>query len=259
MKASIVVVGLGLVALGAAFACGGGTPAPASATVAPGGSKNQNDWPADDKSLCNTVVSWRSHPEYDVEETAGPGALRPNIRHIFKWIGESDQRHKSLICREIDVNLDGIKDVVRTFNDKGDPVHEEADRNYDGRIDDWIDFVDGRIAKEAEDQRNPPLGSPDVCKFYKEGVLSRIRRNTHCAYPRIDCRVDKPTSSDTWEVYTNGVLSRIGQDTTCDGHIDRWDRDTVAEAAQKRAEQALIDAQNAANDAGTTDGGGDAQ
>jgi hypothetical protein len=99
------------------------------------------------------------------------------------------------------------------------------------------------------------MGTPNVCKFYKDGVLNRVRRNTHCKYPTIDCRVSKPTSSDTWEVYTNGILARIGQDTTCDGHIDRWDRDTVAEAAQKKAEQALIDKQNALLDAGPDAGG----
>jgi hypothetical protein len=236
----------------ALVACGGSTPPPASSVTAPGGSKDQNKWPADDKSMCN----WRSHPEWEVEETAGPGAMRPNVRRVYRWVGEGDQRHKVLMCREADINLDGIKDVVRTFNDKGEPVHEEADRNYDGRIDDWVDFVDGRIAKEAEDTRTPPLGTPDVCKFYKEGVLARVRRNKHCTYPTIDCRVDKPTTSDTWEVYTNGVLARIGQDTTCDGHIDRWDRDTIAEAAQKKAEQDLIDKQNALLDAGTDSGDG---
>jgi hypothetical protein len=247
--AGVVVVGLGL---GLLFACGGGTPAPATAKVAPGGSKNQNDWPADDHTMCN----WRSHPEFEVEETAGPGAMRPNIRRVYKWVGEGDQRHKILMCREIDVNLDGIKDVVRTFDDKGEPVHEEADRNYDGKIDDWVDFIDGRIAKEAEDNHAPPLGTPNVCKFYKDGLLTRVRRNTHCSYPTIDCRVDKPTSSDTWEVYSNGVLARIGQDTTCDGHIDRWDRDTIAEAAEKKAEAALEAAQNGdAGPEGGSDGG----
>ena len=36
-------------------------------------------------------------------------------------------RQRILVCREIDTNLDGIKDVVRTFNEKGEALREEAD------------------------------------------------------------------------------------------------------------------------------------
>ena len=46
-----------------------------------------------------------------------------------------------IICREIDTNLDGVKDIVRTYNEKGESLHEQADTNYDGRIDTWITFA----------------------------------------------------------------------------------------------------------------------
>jgi hypothetical protein len=224
-----------LTAVAFAVGCGGGTPPPATATVAPGGTKDQNKWPADDRSLCEPVVHWRNNSELEVSETAGPGALRPNVRRVYKILGERENRHKVLICREIDTNLDGIKDVVRSFDAKGEALHEEADTNYDNKIDVWINFANGRMSEEDLDTTFAN-GRPNVWKFYVDGRLSRIRRNTHCPS-------GKP---DTWEIYTNGHLDRVGNDTSCDTHVDRWDRDTDRLAALEQQEAA------AAADAGTS-------
>jgi hypothetical protein len=159
------------------------------------------------------------------------------------------------MCREIDTNLDGLKDVVRTFNEKGEPLHEEADTNYDGKIDDWTNFADGRIAEEDIDT-TLSAGRPNVWKFYLEGQLSRIRRNTHCP-------TGKP---DTWEIYFKNRLERVGNDISCDGHIDRWDRDAqlmAQEEAQSGVEivdagsggSALAPVAVGVTDAGVGDGG----
>ncbi len=216
-------------------ACGGSDTAKAGAKTpsAPGGSKDQSKWPSDDKSMCD----WKEKPELEVSESAGPGALRPNVRRIFKTFGEGDARHKTLVCREIDTNLDGIKDVVRTFNTKGEAVHEEADRNYDGRIDLWINFVDGRLAEEDVDTNND--GKPDVWKFYVNGQLQRIRRDRNF-----------DGKADIWEIYSRGRLERVGLDDSYDGHVDRWDRDEQlkyeAEAADRKARDEMMNAQMAA-------------
>ena len=63
-------------------------------------------------------------------------------------------------------------------------------------------------------------------KFYVDGQLSRIRRNTHCPN-------GKP---DTWEIYYKNRLERVGNDATCDGHVDRWDRDAQLMAAEEAAQ-----------------------
>jgi hypothetical protein len=221
---------------------GCGSAPTGKAAAAPGGSKDQSSWPADDRTLCD----WRTKPELEVAETAGPGALRPNVRRVFKFTGDKEARHKVLVCREIDTNLDGIKDVVRTFNAKGEAVHEEADTNYDGKIDIWADFVSGRLAREEDDTNYD--GKADVWKFYLDGQLSRIRRNTHCPN-------GKP---DTWEIYNRGRLERIGNDTSCDGHVDRWDRDGERLAAEEEQSRKTEEAmqKKAQEDAVTfTDGG----
>ncbi len=210
-----------LAALGLVLVRCGGPPPPA-AKSAPGGSNDPSHWPADDRSLCDGMVHWKSNPQLEVSETVGPGSIKPNIRRVYKVIGEREDRHQVLMCREIDTNLDGLKDVVRTFNEKGEPLHEEADTNYDGKVDDWINFAEGRIAEEDIDT-TLSTGRPNVWKFYLDGQLSRIRRNTHCP-------TGKP---DTWEIYFKNRLERVGNDISCDGHIDRWDRDAQLMAQEE--------------------------
>jgi len=194
-----------------------------------------NKWPADDHSMCD----WKNKPDLEVDETAGPGALKPNVRRVYKTFGEGDTRHKSIVCREIDTNLDGIKDVVRTFNAKGEAIHEEADRNYDGKLDVWVSFVDGRMSEEDIDSNFD--GKVDTWKFYVDGELSRIKRDTNGD--------GKP---DVWEIYVHGKLDRMGVDTEFDGHVDRWDRDVVAQRAADEAEKKTRALLNTSTDAGAS-------
>jgi hypothetical protein len=217
-----------------AVACGGGSETagtPKGAT----GAKNQNKWPADDHSLCE----WKNHPELEVSETAGPGAIKPNVRRVYKDIGEAENRHKVLVCREIDTNLDGIKDVVRFFNAKGEASKENTDSNFDTKIDVWATYVNGRMSEEDVDTNFD--GAPDVWKVYVDGKLSRIKRDRNFD--------GKP---DVWEIYSNGHLERMGLDDTFDGHVDRWDRDESVHAQEEQAAAA------ATADAGAPAAGADA-
>ena len=227
MKTSVVLGGLFLAACGVVVACGESSPAPAK--VAAGGAKEQSKWPADDRSLCE----WKNHPELEVSETAGPGAIKPNVRRVYKDIGEGDNRHKVLVCREIDTNLDGVKDVVRTFNAKGEATKENADSNFDGKLDIWAIYVNGRMSEEDLDTNFD--GAADVWKYYVDGRLSRIKRDRNFD--------GKP---DVWEIFNNGHLERMGLDDSYDGHVDRWDRDESAQAEDQQQQQQL------AGDAGAT-------
>jgi hypothetical protein len=213
-------------------ACGGGATA-AQGPAAPGGSRDPNKWPADDKSLCD----WKNKPELEAAETAGNGAPKPNVRRVYKVIGDRDARRRTLVCREVDTNLDGLKDVVRTYNEKGEPVHEAADTNYDGKLDVWISFVGGRLAEVQVDSNND--GRPDQWKYYNDGRLARIKRDRN-----FDGR------PDVWEVYTRGKLERVGVDETFDGHVDRWDRDQQLVAQQDEEERRASEAAAAAQGGG---------
>jgi hypothetical protein len=208
-----------------AIGCGGGSTKPTTSQEAVAmQARVAADAAIDDHSRCE----YKGHPDREVVETAGPGALQPNVRRVYQMVGTGESIHKVIMCREIDTNLDGIKDIVRTYNEKGESLHEEADTNYDGRVDTWITFGAGRMVKEELDTDFD--GNPDVWKYYTGGQLSRIQRDTN--------RDGKP---DRWEFYTNGKLERMGVDLDGDGHVDRWDHDEIARLAaeaQQAAEQA---------------------
>jgi hypothetical protein len=171
--------------------------------------KKRADGSIDDHSMCD----WRGRADREASEVAGPGSITPNVRRVYQLIGTGDDRHKVLICREIDTNFDGIKDVVRHYNDKGESVSEEADANYDGKIDTWITFVKGRLAEVKTDTRGD--GRAHEWKYYSNGKLTRVVRDS------------KGTGQqDVWEIYREGHLERMGVDVDGDGHVDRWDHDT---------------------------------
>ncbi len=226
-----------LLFVGGIFACGGSSGAK-QAPVAAGGSTDQNKWPDDDKTMCG---EWRQNG-LEASETAGLGAIRPNVRRVYKSIGGGDGEpaRKILVCREVDTNLDGIKDVARMFSDKGEAQKEVADRNYDGKPEIWISFVDGRMSEEQTDTNLD--GKVDVWKYYVQGTLQRVKRDR-----------DFDGNADIWEIYVKGHIERVGVDDSHDGHVDRWDRDEQAryeaEEAERKAREAM-DAKNAAADSG---------
>jgi hypothetical protein len=217
-----------VVASAVVVACGGsssGTTAKGPSGVAPGGN---------DQSRCD----YKGRSDREVVESNGPGASMPNVRRVFGILGEGEDRRRVLFCREIDTNLDGVKDVVRNYNDKGDAIDEQADSDYDGKIDTWIRFSGGRISKEERDRNRD--GRPDETRYYVKGKLSRVQRDTNYD--------GKP---DVWEVYTDGQLERMGTDLDFDGHVDRWDRDEIAHriAEEKdRADEAKAEAAQKAQD-----------
>ncbi|HMJ55808.1 MAG TPA: hypothetical protein VK540_27230 [Polyangiaceae bacterium] len=208
--------------LGLAWACGGGSKAqPTAATTSiEQRLRTIGDAGIDDQSRCE----FRGRADRDAIETAGPGSVQPNVRRVYQMVGTGESMHKVLICREIDTNFDGIKDIVRTYTEKGESLHEQADTNYDGRIDNIITFSGGHIVKEELDTNFN--GTMDVWKYYVGGQLSRIQRDTNG-----DSRADR------WEFYNEGKLERAGVDVDFDGHVDRWDHDEEARLAAEVKER----------------------
>lgn len=179
---------------------------------------------ADDASRCD----YKGRADREVQEVRGAGSKQANIRRVFSIVGEGEDRRKILLCREVDTNLDGVKDVIRTYTDKGEPLNELADTNFDGKIDTWITFTRGRISKVQLDKSG--RGQPEETKFYVGGKLARAQRDTNGD--------GKP---DQWEIYDEGRLQRLGVDLDFDGRVDRWDRDELAlrdiETKEKADEQ----------------------
>ncbi|MEB2311600.1 MAG: hypothetical protein OZ921_02600 [Sorangiineae bacterium] len=214
---------LSAVALAAAslglYACGGDSSREANAPTRTGSIVHAAG--GEDVSRCD----YQGRADREVQETTGPGALVPNIRRVYAIIGAGEDRRRVIACREVDTNLDGQKDVVRTYDAKGEPLHELADANYDGKIDTWTTFSGGRIVKVEIDTNGD--GRPDEIRFMVRGKLSRLQRDTNFD--------GKP---DVWEIYDDGRLQRIGWDFDFDGHVDRWDRDLIALHDEERREAA---------------------
>lgn len=219
--ARVGVVSVGALALVLGAACGKKVPNGQIAAADRGRAQSGPGAAFDDRSRCE----YRGREDRETSETAGPGALLPNVRRVYQVVGQGDERRKVMVCREIDTNLDGVKDVVRTFNDKGESLREEADSNYDGRIDTWITFSSGRMSQVALDLDHD--GRPEEWKYYVGGQLSRIQRDTN-----------RDTKPDVWEFYVRGQLERMGVDVDQDGHVDRWDHDEVTRRTQDLAERA---------------------
>jgi hypothetical protein len=226
-----------LLALGA-LGCGGGAAAQSPPKIS---DKQVSGVASDDASRCD----YKGRSDREVQEVRGPGAMQPNIRRVFAIVGSGEDRKKILLCREVDTNLDGAKDVMRTYTDKGEPLNELADTNFDGKVDTWITFARGRISKVQLDKSG--RGQPEEVKFYVAGKLARAQRDTN-----------KDGKPDQWEIYDEGRLQRLGVDLDFDGRVDRWDRDEIAlrdiEAKEKAEEKKAAEIEAAKKKADEAEG-----
>lgn len=155
----------------------------------------------------------------------GTGATLQSIRRVYRVVGKGHDRRRILVCREVDTNDDGIKDVVRRYTERGEVFEELADTDYDGSIDTTMKFSKGRLAKVLVDRNRDD--KPEETRYYQWGKVSRVQRDTNAD--------GKP---DIFEIYADGQLERMGVDVDFDGRVDRWNRDEVMVRAQREAEAA---------------------
>jgi hypothetical protein len=219
------VLGLWL-ALGCAYAVGDGADVKAPSHRA---DHDADVLPAKDDSRCEFV----GRDDREVAESVGTGSLQPSIRRVYRIVGQGSDRRRILVCREVDTNLDGVKDVVRRYNDQGEVIEEQADTNYDGALDTSTRFSRGKIAQEFIDLNQDD--KPEETRYYQDGKLSRVQLDTNGD--------GKP---DVWEIYAGGHLERMGVDVDFDGRVDRWNRDEVTVQAERAAEEKGAPANSAA-------------
>jgi len=201
----------------------------------------------DDQSRCDT-----DNPNHEVSEYDTSGDQVPDVRKVFLRIGEQPMVRLVLICREADLNADGVKDVVRYYNDEGRPLREENDRDFDGQMDEILFFEEGRVIRMEQDADGN--GVVDTKIYYEDGTPVRAERD--------QAGRSSPNSwrPDTWEYYEEGRMVRMGVDLDGDGNVDRWDRDEewdeqqererAREAAEQARREAEEDAEGEAEDEG---------
>lgn len=208
----------------AAPGCGGSQD---SARTGTGRSRSMSgsDMPEDDRGRCDTSAADRETSETDTN-----GDDHPDVRRVYRRIGTPPLMRLILACREADLNADGIKDVVRYYNDEGRPLREEADRDFDGTMDVVTYFQDGRIIRQEEDSNGD--GRVDTKIYFERGRMVRTERDL--------AGRSTPTSwqPDRWEYFEDGRMVRMGTDLDGDGNVDRWDRDQVWSEQQREQNNA---------------------
>lgn len=167
---------------------------------------------------CDTKAPGREVSYHDLS-----GSGKPDMIEVLAYgknsSGISEGR---VVCMELDTNHDGNLDLIRLFNDKGEMESEEADRNYDGKSDLWINYEKGVIAKQSFDTTFK-TGKEDEIHYYRDGKLKRIERDRNG-----DGKID------IWEFYVNDRLERMGVDLDFNGKVDIWYRDELARAEAKK-------------------------
>jgi hypothetical protein len=173
-------------------------------------------------------------PGYEVSEYDTSGDNTPDVRKLFKVMGEGSLSRLVLVCREADLNGDRRKDIVRLYTDEGRPMREESDRDFDGRIDEVTQFTNGRVSLQEVDTSGN--GMIDTKIFYEAGQPVRAERDMK---NQSTAAAWKP---NRWEYFVDGRTVRIGTDVNGDGKVDRWDRDEErlrnSALAQQQAEEA---------------------
>ena len=155
--------------------------------------------------------------KYEVSEYDTSGDELPDVRKVFLRVGEGTLARLVLVCRQSDLNADGNKDVVRYYSEEGRPLREEADRTFDGRMDEVTIFQEGQILRQEMDANND--GKVDTKIYYDAGKQLRAERDLS---GRSSADRWQP---DRWEYFEDGRVVRMGTDIDGDGKVDRWDRD----------------------------------
>lgn len=192
-------------------ACGGGATTQRRARRSSSGSSTAEA--VDDHGRCDTTAAGLEVSEYDTS-----GDSNPDVRRVFRRVGDPPVTRLVLACRESDLNGDGTKDVVRYYNDEGRPLREEADRDFDGQLDTITIYQEGHVVRQELDENGD--GRVDAKVYYDDdGAPIRTERDL------AGRSTPDQWHPDRWEYFEDGRMVRMGTDLDGDGRVDRWDRD----------------------------------
>jgi hypothetical protein len=183
------------------------------------GAKNGGDV-ARGKALAGaTDGTTASDARHEVSEYDTSGDETLDVRKVFLRVGDGTLARLVLVCRESDLNSDGVKDIVRYYTDEGRPTREEADRDFDGQMDEITYFQNGQIMRQEFDSKGN--GRVDGKVFFEDGKPLRAERDLKGR------STTEKWQPDRWEYFEGGRMVRMGTDLDGDGKVDRWDRDMI--------------------------------
>lgn len=181
-------------------------------------------------------------------DTNGDGAA--DVIRIYVLV--EGGRSRRIVCREADLNSDGVRDTMRTYDDRGRVARDQQDRDFDGRFDYWEYYQDGRLIRTDQDTNGDER--IDTRTFFDvQERPSRIERDL------AGRSTPGHWQADHFEFFDEGRLTRQGEDVDGDGMVDRWSRDLIyqaeRDAREHEAELAYRAERAARTDGGVVDAG----
>jgi hypothetical protein len=224
VKPTLATVPTALALLALAAGCSRDAAAAKEAANARSASMNEGeDLAGTGDARCNGNVAGREVSTYD---TSGDGV--PDVRKVYQHAGAGAETRLVLICRETDLNADGSKDVVRYYDDEGRTLREDADRDFDGKMDLSVIYQDGKIVRKEMDENRD--GKIDAKIFFENEKPLRAERDLAGRSTANQWRPDR------WEYYEDGRMVRMGTDLDGDEKVDRWDRDATFKRKEEKVE-----------------------
>lgn len=152
-------------------------------------------------------------PGVEVERGDMNADGRPDVWKYTKEVpdpGAPGTTKPMVIKKEADLNFDGKKDVYIEYDD-GIVTHEAFDFDYDGRVDQENFYVESKIKEKRV--YAPGTNRVFIWKFFEEGTLSRVRQD--------DTNDGIADRCEEW--FKGQRLIRKGRDTNKDGECDDWE------------------------------------
>ena len=145
--------------------------------------------------------------KFDVNQDGSPDVWKYFLEESSKE--DATVLTRRLLKKEVDVNYDGTKNVIRTYTEEQTLKEEEVDVDLNGKIDIINYFDNGILAKkDLFDEAEKKV----TTRFYDDrNQVVRVEKDTN-----------GDSSIDYWEYYEAGVLDRIGRDLDGDGRADTW-------------------------------------
>jgi hypothetical protein len=143
--------------------------------------------PAVDQSVCDPRGK-------DVVTADVNGDGKPDLWKLYVH-GEPSR----LVCKRMDLNFDGVPDLVVYYDAAGEVAMETYDLDFDGKVDKWSYQRGGRLVLEDIDTNGD--GQVDLRRHYKEGKLARVERvragaDRETGDAPIECEAGKPCACD---------------------------------------------------------------
>ncbi len=172
---------------------------------------------ADELAILQASVQPKARPE-DIARAGASKGAPARSGGVADQVADRDgdgrpdhwvYRHQGKKVRELfDENGDTAPDRTIYYDARGEQRSVEEDRNQDGRLDSWVEFKDGAMARQRRDTDHD--GFLDTWTFYRNGEIAREEQD-----------LNGDGFRNRMAFFEGGRITREREDRNGDGRIDR--------------------------------------